>query len=62
MMAVSVVGLMSESYQNSLARATLKGLLRLPAWRNAMRLVQYRSHPATTVRPPAACGHTARCR
>lgn len=39
---VSVVGLMSESYQNPLARATLKGLLRFPSWRNAMRLVQYR--------------------
>jgi O-methyltransferase len=39
---VSVVGLMSESYHNPLASATLKGLLRFPAWRNAMRLVQYR--------------------
>lgn len=39
---VSVVGLMAESYQNSVARAMLKGLLRFPAWRNAMLLTQYR--------------------
>jgi O-methyltransferase len=39
---VSVAGLMSESYHNPLARTTLKGLLRFPAWRNAMHLVQYR--------------------
>lgn len=39
---VSVVGLMTKTNQNSLARAALTRLLRLPAWRNAMRLVQYR--------------------
>lgn len=37
-----MAGLMSESYQNRLAEAALTALLRVPAWRNAMRLVQYR--------------------
>ncbi len=39
---VSVVGLISERYQNRLAKAAFAGLLRFPAWRDAMRLVQYR--------------------
>lgn len=38
---VSVVGLMTKTYQNSLLRGALTALLRFPAWRNAMRLVQY---------------------